>query len=160
MKTRIISICLILFSITIFSQSKYELMERILAKKQADYDKAVTLCYEITRFQINHLEGEYDTANAKDLKRFYRESANAILQGLHKYPGESAAFMILIRNLITKWEGDENRLAIEASYYARQRFFKDFEGLRNTNPEKFIQMLKDADDKWGGNSLAKVWSAY
>lgn len=157
-----IIIALVMFSSYASAQrsNTYELMERLLSKKQAELNNALEACYKIMEIPIDHLDAKDENYNVKELQRYYRESANNIAEAIKRDKANATAYFDQIRNLYIDRSQDENIKKIESSYQARKKFFEDYHTLRISDPEKFSKLLKDADDKWSGNSINKIWSAY
>lgn len=161
MKTLTI-LSLLFCSLYIDAQYKppYGLMQQAAAKKQAEYDYAMKECNDFEQIPIHHLDSEVDNANAAEKQRYYSEYAENIREAVRKDPMNSLAYLSVLNKVKMERNNDMQLQKIEASYYERQKFFEDFKSLRISNPDKFLKMVKDADNKWSGDSLDGIWTAY
>ena len=132
-----------------------QLMLQLLEKRQNQYDGMLAKARLISKLQIHHLDGEDDVYNVKELQRYYGEKANQIAEAIKKDPMKSMNYASLMDKLIDEIEkdfNDGNIHKIESSFFAREKFFEDFKSLRNNNPEKFLDLLNNADKKYKENS--------
>ncbi len=142
-------------------QPPYKLMQQAAAQKQAQYDAFFNKYYDfVNSININHLDAEDENYNAKELERYFKESAFNIKKALENNPSKTIGYTNLLNNLISEYIGNQSRRNILQSFNLRNKFFDDFKSLRESDPDKFLKMLKDLDDKWGGNSEVRIWSAY
>lgn len=150
-------------------QPPWKLIQQAAAQKQQLYDgvfQRANLLRNVVS-QIKHLDGKDDVANVKEKQRYYFESLENITKYASNNPQNAASLHINIDNLQKELLTDFTTgdiFKIEASYFAREKFFEDFKSLRDSKPEKFLEMLKEGDYKYktkhSGNSLDETWNAY
>lgn len=150
-------------------QPPWALIQQAAAQKQQQYDGIFQRANLLRNavLQIKHLDGNDDVGNVKEKQRYYVESLQLITDFAQKNPQKAASIHMNIddlqKELLTDFTtGDIFK--IEASYFAREKFFEDFKSLRDSKPEKFLEMLKEGDYKYkykhSGNSLDETWNAY
>lgn len=141
-------------------QPSYGLMQQAAGKKQAEYDYALKACNDFQQIQIYHLNSEVENSNVAEKQRYYNEYAANIQEAIKKDPMNAQAYLNQLNNVKIERANDLDIQKIETSFFERQKFFEDFKSLRISDPDKFLKMVKEADNKWSGNSLNGIWTAY
>ena len=123
-------------------QPPWELMNKVAAIKQAEYDSVAqkTDLLNNALLQIKHLNGETDVANVKEIQRYYNDQINQITEHARNNPQNAAALQRNIDKLQKEMLQDftaGNISKIQGSYNAYEQFRKDNEQLKKDNPSRY-----------------------
>lgn len=123
-------------------QPPWELMDKVAAIKQAEYDSVAqkTDLLNNALLQIKHLNGETDVANVKEIQRYYNDQINQITEHARNNPQDAAALQRNIDKLQKEMLQDftaGNISKIQGSYNAYEQFRKDNEQLKKDNPSRY-----------------------
>ena len=123
-------------------QPPWELMNKVAAIKQAEYDSVEqkTDLLNNALLQIKHLNGETDVANVKEIQRYYNDQINQITEHARNNPQDAAALQRNIDKLQKEMLQDftaGNISKIQGSYNAYEQFRKDNEQLKKDNPSRY-----------------------
>lgn len=123
-------------------QPPWELMDKVAAIKQAEYDSVAqkTDLLNNALLQIKHLNGETDVANVKEIQRYYNDQINQITEHARNNPQDAAALQRNIDKLQKEMLQDftaGNISKIQGSYNAYEQFKKDNEQLKKDNPSRY-----------------------
>ena len=144
-------------------QPPWELIQKVTAQKQAQYDNLMAQAKLFENLPIQHLQGEDDVYNVKELQRYYGEKVNQITDAIKKDPTSLGKYLPNIEALSKELEADfttGNISKIQGSYNAYQQWQKDNEQLKKDDPSRYSaanvyylgQYLKD-----GGNSINRQY---
>ena len=123
-------------------QPPWELMDKVAAIKQAEYDSVAqkTDLLNNALLQIKHLNGETDVANVKEIQRYYNDQINQITEHARNNPQDATALQRNIDKLQKEMLQDftaGNISKIQGSYNAYEQFRKDNEQLKKDNPSRY-----------------------
>jgi len=144
-------------------QPPWELIQKATAQKQAQYDNLMAQAKLFENLPIQHLQGEDDVYNVKELQKYYGEKANQITDAIKKDPISLGKYLPNIEALSKELQADfttGNISKIQSSYNAYQQWQKDNEQLKKDDPSRYAaannyylgQYLKD-----GGNSINRQY---
>jgi len=136
----------------------------VLQLKQKNYDNIIASVTQLKNVEILHLDGDDENYNVKEKIRYYNDRVETIVNVINKDKINAVNYNEYVDQLRFEIIQDfktGDLYKIQASYYARKQFFEDYKKLREENPEKFLSLVKEADRKWAGNTLANgIWNPY
>lgn len=142
-------------------QPPWELINKVGAKKQQDYDTALASANILRDIQINHLNSDDEVANVQEKQRFYNDWADNIVAQIRKDPNNANSYASEIdkakRALVRDYNtGDISK--ITGSYNSAQAWEKQAEDIRKKSPTRYNAAKQYFYNTWGGNSLDKQWN--
>ena len=144
-------------------QPPWQLIQQATAKKQQEYDNMLAQAKLFDNLPIQHLQGEDDVYNVKELQRYYGEKANQITDAIKKDPTSVGKYLPNIEALSRELEADfttGNISKIQGSYNAYQQWQKDNEQLKKDDPSRYTAAnayFLNEYAKDGGNSINKSY---
>ena len=144
-------------------QPPWQLIQQATAKKQQEYDNMLAQAKLFDNLPIQHLQGEDDVYNVKELQRYYGEKANQITDAIKKDPTSVGKYLPNIEALSRELEVDfttGNISKIQGSYNAYQQWQKDNEQLKKDDPSRYTAAnayFLNEYAKDGGNSINKSY---
>lgn len=138
----------------------YELMLQVANRKQAQYDQAISTAKLLGDVQIEHLNGEYDTANVLEKQRYYNDRANSIVEAIRKDPMNVNGYLGEIDKLQKELKTDFTTgeiSKITGSKAAASKWEEDNKELLKTDPGRYQAAKNAFYSNWGGDSLKNQW---
>ena len=145
-------------------QPPWQLMDQVMATKQQGYDNAIAQTELFKNLDIRHRDTEEENQNVKEIKEYWNAKADEIARKIKEDqdPDSYLKYTEDLKQLGRQLKSDYtegNISKIQGTYDNFQGYLKKIEKVKETDPQRAAALLKEADDKWKGNSLQTgIWN--
>ena len=145
-------------------QPPWELMNQVMASKQQGYNDALAQTELFKDLQIRHRDTEDENQNVTEIKDYWNTKADEIARKIKndQEPDSYLKYAEELKQLGRQLKSDYtegNISKVQGTYDNYQGYLKKIEKIKETDPQRANALLKEADEKWKGNSLQTgVWN--